>query len=204
MGVSGLHLGRPERAWRAVLNLRSSWVSREIVGLIAFLGAATVQALLNGSGSLPATPPGWVVAGLGFATLLCVDMVYKVPGQRVPAVPHSAATVPTAAFLLGLLLREPVLASAAGLLKVLLYLLRWRLHGVGPTGLALARLGAGFVAPLAVWQVSPEAPTWLLLAGPALGELLDRARFYEELDFLSPASRIRADLARLSTPAPSR
>lgn len=202
MAVSGLHLGRPERAWRAVLNLRSSWVSREIVGLIAFLGLATIQALPRGEELAPL--PAWVVAGLGFATLLCVDMVYRVPGQRVPAVPHSAATVPTAAFLLGLLLREPLLAVSTGLFKAVLYLLRWRRHGVGPAGLALLRLGLGFALPLTVWRLVPEAPTWLLLVGPVAGELLDRARFYEELDFLSPASRIRSDLDRLSIPARSR
>lgn len=196
MGVSGFHLGRPEKAWRAVLNLRSSWVSREIVFLLAFLGAAAAQAVF---GEL-----GWLVAGLGFATLLCVDMVYRVPGQRVPAVPHSAATVPTAAFLLGLLLHEPVLAVAAGLLKASLYLVRWSRHGVGSTSLALVRLGVGFIAPLAVWRLAPAAPGWFLLAGPAAGELLDRARFYEELDFLSPATRIQADLDRLLTSGPGR
>ena len=152
------------------------------------------QSLFRGAGAEPSRLESWAVVGLGFSTLLCVDMVYRVPGQRVPTVPHSAATVPTAAFLLGLLLREPVLASVAGLLKAILFLLRWKAHGVGSTGSALARLGLGFVLPLAVWKLMPDSPGWILLVGPAVGELIDRAGFYEALGFPSPASRIREDL----------
>ena len=35
---SFLHLGRPERAWRAVLMWRTSWLSREVIVLPAFIG----------------------------------------------------------------------------------------------------------------------------------------------------------------------
>ena len=35
LGASFAHLGRPERAWRAVLMWRSSWLSREVIVLPA-------------------------------------------------------------------------------------------------------------------------------------------------------------------------
>jgi DMSO reductase anchor subunit len=38
LGASFLHLGRPERAWRAVLMWRTSWLSREVIVLPAFIG----------------------------------------------------------------------------------------------------------------------------------------------------------------------
>jgi DMSO reductase anchor subunit len=44
LGASTMHLGRPHLAWRAVLGLRSSWLSREIVAFGLFAGAATAQA----------------------------------------------------------------------------------------------------------------------------------------------------------------
>ena len=44
--VSILHLGRPLYAFRAVLGLRTSWLSREIVGFGIFSGLATVYAAL--------------------------------------------------------------------------------------------------------------------------------------------------------------
>ena len=44
LGASTLHLGRPLYAWRAVLGLKTSWLSREIVAFGAFSGLATLQA----------------------------------------------------------------------------------------------------------------------------------------------------------------
>ena len=38
LGASFLHLGRPERAWRAAAMWRSSWLSREVIVLPAFIG----------------------------------------------------------------------------------------------------------------------------------------------------------------------
>ena len=37
LAASFLHLGRPERAWRAVLMWRTSWLSREVILLPAFI-----------------------------------------------------------------------------------------------------------------------------------------------------------------------
>ena len=39
--------------------------------------------------------------------------------------------------------------------------------------------------------------TVLLLAGPLLGEIIDRAQFYEELDFLTPQRQIDRELSTL-------
>ena len=39
LGASFLHLGRPERAWRAAMMWRTSWLSREVIVLPAFIGA---------------------------------------------------------------------------------------------------------------------------------------------------------------------
>ncbi len=38
LGASFAHLGRPERAWRAALMWRTSWLSREVIVLPAFIG----------------------------------------------------------------------------------------------------------------------------------------------------------------------
>jgi DMSO reductase anchor subunit len=38
LGASFLHLGRPERAWRAATMWRTSWLSREVIVLPAFIG----------------------------------------------------------------------------------------------------------------------------------------------------------------------
>ncbi len=38
LGCSFLHLGRPERAWRAAMMWRTSWLSREVIVVPAFIG----------------------------------------------------------------------------------------------------------------------------------------------------------------------
>ncbi len=44
LAASVFHLGRPQYAYRAVLGLRHSWLSREIVAFGAFAGAAILYA----------------------------------------------------------------------------------------------------------------------------------------------------------------
>jgi formate dehydrogenase iron-sulfur subunit len=46
LNVSVLHLGRPQYAFRAVLGLKTSWLSREIVGFGVFAKLATLYAAL--------------------------------------------------------------------------------------------------------------------------------------------------------------
>ncbi len=46
LNVAPLHLGRPLRAWRVFLGLRTSWLSREAIVLGKYMGALTVAAAL--------------------------------------------------------------------------------------------------------------------------------------------------------------
>jgi Fe-S-cluster-containing dehydrogenase component len=193
MMIGTLHLGRPMRAWRALSNLRSSWVSREVAVYPAFLLAVGAC----GFTAPPSPMMAWVTIGLGFAALVCVDMVYRIPGMSVRAVPHSAMTTLTAAFLAGLLIVNPWLTISAALIKLVLYLLRPGMVAPGNRGVSAVRIGLGFVAPAVAWAAGTESIS-LLLVGPLLGEILDRAQFYEELDFLSPQRQIDLDLAKIA------
>lgn len=192
MMFSTLHLGKPMRAWRAVLNLRRSWVSREVVFYSLFLGA---MGLLGTSDS---QSPAMVLStvGLGFATLLSVDMVYRIPGLSVTTIPHSAMTTLTAAFLVGLLIRSPWIALPAAVVKLALYVSRPGNLGPGKRALSTLRIGLGLVAPMVGW-LSGSWSMPLLLAGPLLGEIIDRAQFYEELDFLTLQRQISVDLSTM-------
>lgn len=44
--ASTFHLGRPERAWRAVTQWRTSWLSREVIVLPAFTGMVALWGLI--------------------------------------------------------------------------------------------------------------------------------------------------------------
>jgi DMSO reductase anchor subunit len=87
--ASFFHLGRPERAWRSASQWRTSWLSREVIVLPAFMGVVALYGLVHGLGWTPeiARWPGGVaidtsfVLGvlatvLAFALFVCTAMVY--------------------------------------------------------------------------------------------------------------------------------
>jgi len=83
LGVSVAHLGRPLYAFRAVIGLRRSWLSREIVAFNAFalLAAGYAAALWAGAGSAALTVLGGVTAAAGIAGVTSSVMVYAVTGR---------------------------------------------------------------------------------------------------------------------------
>jgi formate dehydrogenase iron-sulfur subunit len=85
LGASVLHLGRPLYAYRAIIGVRHSWLSREVLAFALFITFATVYVLLG------VLSPGWFIAewqlraallGLaaaaGCAGVACSVMVYHV------------------------------------------------------------------------------------------------------------------------------
>ena len=73
--ASTFHLGRPARAWRAVLMWRTSWLSREVIVLPAFIGVCALWWLALRQGwDLPWLPLAALV--LAAALWLCTAMIY--------------------------------------------------------------------------------------------------------------------------------
>jgi DMSO reductase anchor subunit len=78
LGASVLHLGRKMRAWRALSQWRSSWLSREgIGGVLTYPVAALLAAALRIDGEGTVTRIlGAAVVLVSLATVLCTAMVY--------------------------------------------------------------------------------------------------------------------------------
>jgi formate dehydrogenase iron-sulfur subunit len=80
LGVSVLHLGRPSGAWRSFLNLKRSWMSREIVvfGIYApLLLATTAEAFKGWTQSAVVLRLALVVTALvGVFAVICSAMIY--------------------------------------------------------------------------------------------------------------------------------
>lgn len=82
--ASIFHLGRPERGWRAAARWRTSWLSREIIVLPAFVGAAVLYGaahwLAGQPGIAAAYEPtlviGALAAALALTLFLCTGMIY--------------------------------------------------------------------------------------------------------------------------------
>ena len=93
LGVAGLlaslrHLGRPRYAYRAVLGIRHSWLSREVVAFAAYVPACIALAATRWLGT---DVPGlrWIAAACGVAGIACSVLVYAVTrraGWRLPVV----------------------------------------------------------------------------------------------------------------------
>ena len=75
LGASFGHLGRPERAWRAVLMWRTSWLSREVIVLPTFMAVVALWWLAVRSGI---HAPWLPLAAIAVAALLwyCTAMIY--------------------------------------------------------------------------------------------------------------------------------
>jgi formate dehydrogenase iron-sulfur subunit len=76
LAASTFHLGRPQYAFRAVLGLRHSWLSREIVAFGAFAGLASLYALCVFLTSPWSRWFGWSVAVTGVGAVFCSVMIY--------------------------------------------------------------------------------------------------------------------------------
>jgi DMSO reductase anchor subunit len=83
--ASFFHLGRPERAWRAAAMWRTSWLSREVIVLPAFMGGVFLYGLGHHLGWPSAQLAGGVdatlaIGGVGtalcLALFLCTGMIY--------------------------------------------------------------------------------------------------------------------------------
>lgn len=75
---STFHLGRPERAWRALSQWRSSWLSREgVVSLATYVPAGLFWLLALFGGPLWLSLPLALLAALGaVVTVWCTGMIY--------------------------------------------------------------------------------------------------------------------------------
>ncbi|MBP9931024.1 MAG: dimethyl sulfoxide reductase anchor subunit, partial [Rhodoferax sp.] len=76
LAASFLHLGRKTRAWRAVLMWRTSWMSREVIVLPAFIGLVGLWWLAERAGvAAPAVFPLLAIAG-AIVLWYCTAMIY--------------------------------------------------------------------------------------------------------------------------------
>jgi len=185
VAVALLHLGRPGRAWRAVSNLRLSWLSREVLAVALFAAAAAAVPFA------PARDRGPLLAGtaiLGGVLLLSMVRTYWL--RTVPAWDswataalflQSALATGGALTALALALRSPhgapgaaqTCAAAVGALALAVGPLleaRWRSalrRSGGAAAEAAGRLAAGVSLRRGRLATAVVAAT-LLLGAPAL------------------------------------
>jgi len=198
MVLSTVHLGKKARMFRAVFNIKSSWLSREIFLFSSFLGISTLYLYF----SPPYPVIGWVGAAVGFLSLFAVDRIYQVAMKVTPVNFHSAHTLFNSLYLLCVLIQDLWLIGLFGGIKILLYIYRkWYFirqeRKVFPI-VSLSRIILGFILPFVFyaggfgWGIAG-----LIIAGVTAGELIDRIEFYYELDIITPRKQVLIDLYQL-------
>src|SRR5574337_1204712 len=138
LGASFGHLGHPERAWRAAFMWRTSWLSREVIVLPAFIAVNVIWWLALRSGFDTALLP---VLALLLAVLLwvCTAMIYAClrfieewaqPLTLVNFVLIGLSSGLLTACALGSLYGESGLVRAAGPFALVVTLLAWLTRGL--------------------------------------------------------------------------
>ena len=144
---STFHLGHPERAWRALSQWRSSWLSREgVLAVIVMAGLAGWFAVAYGGGYVPFWA-NLVLLALIYVTVYATSMIYAslktVARWHHPLTPvcylmFAAAGGLLATLALLAILRLPITAALAQAAIVLMLsawgvkLAWWRVAGMAP------------------------------------------------------------------------
>ncbi len=191
--LSMMHLGKKLRAWRSILNLKNSWLSREIFSFSLFLGLSIFYFFINNHILI-----GYFTIIIGVISLISIDKVYKCAMQAIPLEIHSAHVL-LSFFLFTALFSEAYNALIfIAIIKVILYIYRKfemrnlkKNHRLLISGLRIDMLVS---FPLIFWFFGISNIFWWLTASILIGEIIDRIEYYDELDIITPAKQIEIDL----------
>ncbi|WP_135466635.1 dimethyl sulfoxide reductase anchor subunit family protein [Crenalkalicoccus roseus] len=159
---STAHLGRPERAWRAFSQWRSSWLSREGVAAIAtypLAGLFGLAVLLGWEGM--AAVAGLLAAAGAAATVYCTGMIYAslrpvrqwrhplvVPGYLLLSAFSGATLLAMTAAYWGRAAAPALLAALGAAAAILLKRAYWRdIDTAPPVATVESATGLGAIGP---------------------------------------------------------
>jgi len=138
--ASTFHLGRPERAWRAFSQWRTSWLSREgVLSLAVFVPAGILAIGWLFFGHVLAWA-GWLSAALAAPTIYCTAMIYA---SLRPVPRWHNGWVPLNYVLLGLMTGALLLQSLLDLFAAPAPALAW---------VTIASIVVGALGKLGYWR----------------------------------------------------
>lgn len=180
MIISTAHLGKPLRAYLSIVNIKTSWLSREILifGLFMISGFFALFTSL-----------WWltvVAAIVGMLFLFSVEMLYFVTRKRGNSFVHTGNTIAIALVFASLFAMQWDILIALLALKVTLFIIQKGTKALGAQPnialVALIRLVIGFIIPFGVIVFSDIGFSWILFLFIVLGELIDRFMFYNDFE----------------------
>lgn len=173
--LSMFHLGKPFRAWRALLNIKKSWLSREILFFSLFYTFTFIDLIIYDL-------PNYLLIILGFMLLLSIDKLYQ-PAQLYWKTQFHSGQV------IFISLSYFLLWSSLYWIFGLLILIRLYLFVFGnkpfelkyqfPAIIKMIRL---LSVILTVFFMVFNLPLWYTILVFTMGEIIDRIVFYSELE----------------------
>lgn len=186
MIISTIHLGKPLRAHLSILNLKTSWLSREILLFGLFMITGFIALVFD---------IWWLViasATIGFSFLASVEMLYMVTNKKTGFYLHSGNTIAIALVFASLFSMQWDFLIVVIALKAAIYVVN---IGSNPKGLSsrialisFARFILGFVVPFGLIAFSEIGFGSILVVFIILGELIDRFMFYYDFEPERPFS----------------
>lgn len=180
--LSTFHLGKPFRASHSITNLRTSWLSREILFCVLFFFSSILYLFLFQSKYMLMT-----TSLLSLLLLISIEMVYSVSRKNYTTPFHSSNTVLTA--LMFALLYNGLLKLLVALIviKALLYIVRKGTQPIPTISIIMVFIRV-FVLILSIGIISLANGNnfIILLFSLITGEVIDRYEFYNDIYIDTP------------------
>jgi sulfite dehydrogenase (quinone) subunit SoeC len=174
LGSSMMHLGQPQRFWRAFSQWRSSWLSREGIASVVTYLPFLLSALFC-LDQLPASFVGTVAPALALLALItvwCTAMIYRslktIPQWHHPIVPwmYLSLSLWTGGLLFCTWFRSPsvvMIVLVIGFVTLLVKIIYWwRIDALQPTATLESALGVSGIGRAKVFEQPHTQANYLL------------------------------------------
>ena len=189
--ISLFHLGNWQKAWRAIINIKSSPLSREILAYMLYL-ILSVAAVTHGM------PVLFIAASInGFFLLLFIDAVYVYTSRSLNAYFHSGQTFITALIIISFLSGSVLPFLFISSVKIILIIYRYNPQPLNLAVIKFVRLALLIVAGASI-VTGISYPDTSIIIILLIGELTDRILFYYDFNPVGISDQINKHISRLS------
>lgn len=174
--LSMLHLGNKIKAWRSIINIKNSWLSKEIMFFSLFFVLAFIDFYII-------TIPLVLKSFIGIIFLISIDMLYNLATWKWPLKIHSAQTIFIGITLFAVLTNSIYILSFIISFRLTIYIYR-KLKNKAISFISILRIASIIAASILLYISSQNILMIFILL---LGEVIDRIDFYNELNVPDPS-----------------
>jgi len=185
LGLSTFHLGNKIKAYRAVLNIKSSWLSREVIFLFLFLFTLTAQYFLFEDIIFLRL----AAVLFGIYALFSMDKIYTVIPKVKPENINSTPVVLSGLYWYGILSINLYILGLIGSLRIYLYLNKEHNNILIP----VIRLISTYFIPILILITGYTYFLPLIMLCVLIGEIIERYEFYKSIDIITPLRQMQID-----------